>query len=39
MQRDLCAHDADELRQWDQAREDTAARAEAILADVRDFLA
>ena len=35
----LCAHDADELRASDNARAQTAAAAEAILSDVRDFLA
>jgi hypothetical protein len=37
--RELCAHDADTLRDSDGIRAETAERAAAILADVSDFLA
>jgi hypothetical protein len=37
--RELCAHDADTLRESDHIRETTAANAAKILADVSDFLA
>ena len=39
LDRDLCAHDADALRDDDSLRQETADRAAAILADVADFLA
>ncbi|WP_460450321.1 DUF3150 domain-containing protein [Alsobacter sp. SYSU BS001988] len=36
---DLCAHDADDLRESDRLRKETAKAAAAILADVQDFIA
>ena len=39
MERDLCQHDADDLREDDNARASTARAAQAILDDVAGFLA